>query len=582
LPVRLSGCYLSDKVDIPTRYLPIADLSYLGAGTNAWKKFVADNNLSAGANHVAFALNNTAEGLIISDPNGGYIDSITYSYPAPQIGISEGRLPDGADQRAFFIGTDSPGEANYLALADIVINEVLTHTDAPLEDAIELYNRGTVPVNISRWWLSDSRRQLRKYQIPANTTIAAGGYAVFYEARFNDSDVAAEPFALSSTGDEVYLSPIAGNGALTGYRASADFGAAANGVSFGRFENTAGQIDYPALSRRTFGKDNALSVQEFRTGTGASNAYPIVGPVIISEIMYHPPDIGTQDNVGHEYIELYNVTPNAVALYDPAHPTNTWRLRDAVDFDFPIGATIAPGGYLLVVSFDPATNGLALNSFRAQYGTNFVLFGPYSGKLDNSDDNVKLSRPDAPNPGKVPYIVVDHVRYSDRAPWYPAADGFGYSLQRLSASAYGNEPTNWTAAAPTPGPSAAGDSDSDGMPDSWEIANGLNPNNEDDADQDADEDGFTNLQEYRAGTNPRDAQSYLRIGPISSVPGALLVEFPAAAGITYSIIYRPEVHTGNWTKLMDIPAQSSAQVIRVFDPSPDPKRFYRLVTPSLP
>ena len=130
---------------------------------------------------------------------------------------------------------------------------MLTHTDPPLEDAIELYNRGSAAVNISRWWLSDSRRQLRKYQIPANTSIAAGSYAVFYEVRFNDSDFAAEPFALSSTGDEVYLSQVAGNGTLTGYRASSQFGAAANGVSFGRFQNTAGQVDYPALTRRTFG-----------------------------------------------------------------------------------------------------------------------------------------------------------------------------------------------------------------------------------------------------------------------------------------------------------------------------------------
>src|SRR5206468_12759415 len=165
-------------------------------------------------------LNNTVEGLVIADPNGGVIDSITYSYPAPQVGISQGRLPDGASQIVFFPGTDSAGEGNYLALADIVINEVLTHTDPPLEDAIELYNRGSAAVNISRWWLSDSRRQLRKYQIPANTSIAAGSYAVFYEVRFNDSDFAAEPFALSSTGDEVYLSQVAGNGTLTGYRAS--------------------------------------------------------------------------------------------------------------------------------------------------------------------------------------------------------------------------------------------------------------------------------------------------------------------------------------------------------------------------
>jgi hypothetical protein len=271
-----------------------------------------------------------------------------------------------------FPGTDSPGEANYLALQDIFINEILPHTDTPLEDAIEIHNRGAATVDIAGWWLSDSRRQLRKYQIPAGTSLSAGSYAVFYEARFNSSDSAADPFGLSSSdGDEVYLSPISGSGGLNGYRASAQFGAAANGVSFGRFVNTVGRADYPALTRRTFGKDDAFTVQEFRTGTGASNAYPIVGPILITEIMYHPPDLaGAQDNVGDEYIELHNATANAVALYDPAHPINTWRLRDAVDFDFPSNTVIAPGGYLIVVSFDPATNAPALALFRSHYGTN--------------------------------------------------------------------------------------------------------------------------------------------------------------------------------------------------------------------
>ena len=51
------------------------------------------------------------------------------------------------------------------------------------------------------------------------------------------------------------------------------------------------------------------------------------------------------------------------------------------------------------------------------------------------------------------------------------------------------------------------DSDLDGMPDEWELKYGLNQN-ADDALQDADADGFANLEEYQAGTNPRDAASH--------------------------------------------------------------------------
>lgn len=47
------------------------------------------------------------------------------------------------------------------------------------------------------------------------------------------------------------------------------------------------------------------------------------------------------------------------------------------------------------------------------------------------------------------------------------------------------------------------DSDGDGLPDDYELANGFNPNDPTDAAKDADGDGLTNLQEFLRGTNPR-------------------------------------------------------------------------------
>lgn len=48
------------------------------------------------------------------------------------------------------------------------------------------------------------------------------------------------------------------------------------------------------------------------------------------------------------------------------------------------------------------------------------------------------------------------------------------------------------------------DSDSDGIGDNYEDANGFDKNDSDDAAADADNDGFTNLQEYLAGSDPFD------------------------------------------------------------------------------
>ena len=55
------------------------------------------------------------------------------------------------------------------------INEALAHTDPPLEDAIELHNPTASPVSITGWYLSNSRDNLRKYQITNTAPIPAGG-----------------------------------------------------------------------------------------------------------------------------------------------------------------------------------------------------------------------------------------------------------------------------------------------------------------------------------------------------------------------------------------------------------------------
>ncbi|MHA2016288.1 MAG: FG-GAP-like repeat-containing protein, partial [Candidatus Thorarchaeota archaeon] len=54
---------------------------------------------------------------------------------------------------------------------------------------------------------------------------------------------------------------------------------------------------------------------------------------------------------------------------------------------------------------------------------------------------------------------------------------------------------------------ANSDTDSDGMPDGWEVVYGLNATDSADASLDNDSDGLTNLQEYQDGTSPQKADS---------------------------------------------------------------------------
>ena len=276
-----------------------------------------------------------------------------------------------------------------------------------------------------------------------------------------------------------------------------------------------------------------------------------------------------------------------VPLYDFIFPTNVWRLRDAVKYDFPTNLSLPANGYLLVVSFDPVTNSAALGAFRMKYGvsSSVPVYGPYEGKLDNGSDKVELYKSDtplvAPDPdaGYVPSILVDRVRYTDAIPWPVAADGSGSSLHRLRDNEYGNDPVNWIAAAPTPGGPQNSDADADGLPDAWEIAHNLDPNDatgNNGANGDPDHDGMTNLQEYQAGTDPQSAASVLALQLLSVNPAVL--RFTARPDKSYSIEYCNTLGTA-WSELIHINADPVGQVWDVTDASTNTMRFYRLRTP---
>ncbi|HEU0011851.1 MAG TPA: lamin tail domain-containing protein [Verrucomicrobiae bacterium] len=329
-------------------------------------------------------------------------------------------------------GSDDPAPA----IPAVVVNEALTHSDPPAVDYIELYNPTGAEVDLSGWFLTDDRAVPMKYRIPNGTTIPEGGYLVFNETNFNPTPGAYNSFSLSSQGESVYL--ISGDAAttnVTGYSHGFSFDAAPAGVTFGRHVISTG--------------DERFALQSAPT-PNAANSGPAVGPVGIRQFMYHPNDLpGGLDNQADEYIELRNITDSPVPLFDTALPTNTWRLRGGAEFNFPTNVTLGAHQSLLLVSFDPANPAL-LSAFRAKYGvfSSMPTYGPYSGKLDNSSDSLKIQRPDSPETNGVPYILVDGLDYQDAAPWPPGADGSGQALQRVSLTSYADDPANWIGTAP--------------------------------------------------------------------------------------------------------------------------------------
>jgi hypothetical protein len=337
-------------------------------------------------------------------------------------------------------GTPDTDDSALLKERSIAINELLAHSDSSPSDWIELKNTTSASINIGNWYLSDDAENLTKYRIKASTILAPGAYLVLSaDANFGpaSSDTGKiTAFAFSEYGETAYLTSSDG-AELTGYREKEDFDASENSVAFGRYQKSTGSYNFVAMSSNT---------------SGAANAYPKVGPVVINEIMYNPPDINGQNS---EYVELRNTTGSTVNLYDVNGVP--WEFSDGIDYVFPASTTIPANGYLLVVKTTPAY-------FRTRYSVpgSVTVLGPYGGNLSNGGEKLELVKPtDTDELGQTVYTRVDRVVYSDGSHpadcpegvdlWPTQADGGGKSLSRKVVTAYGNDPNNWQAANPSLG-----------------------------------------------------------------------------------------------------------------------------------
>ena len=222
-----------------------------------------------------------------------------------------------------------------------------------------------------------------------------------------------------------------------------EFGASSNSVSFGRVKTSQG-VDFWPLTQRTFGVDNLAPMSQFRTARVWSTPRPVVGPIIINEILYHPPGGTKWQRRVHR---IAGTTQAAtVSLYDPVYPTNRWKLVGGVDFTFPAGVSLAAGEYLLVVDFNP-TNTATLDAFRTRYGisSSVSVYGPFSGSLDNDGDSLGLYSPDTPQQPPAPdaelramHVLADRVNYATahRGPAAPrTAVGFRCNVSRQISTA---------------------------------------------------------------------------------------------------------------------------------------------------
>ncbi len=469
-----------------------------------------------------------------------------------------------------FIG-GSPGRADPTPPPQtVVLNEIVAHTDYSdpahpeydSNDWIELYNGGETSVSLADWYLSDNPAKLRKWAIPA-VTLPPDGRISFDEVTGFHNPITTG-FGLDKAGEQVLLSYLPGT----------DEDRVVDAIRFKGQENEVSLGRYPDAGEDWF------TLPRTRDATNA----PPLAHAVISEIHYHPPAPEPDNTPQSEFIELFNPTLAAVPF---ANSDGAWRLDGGIHYTFPSGHSLPAGGLALVVPFDPADSE-ALAIFRDQYAvTNpaVPIFGPYTGKLSHRSDRVALEQPQRPDlPGQPSaWVIVDEVIYGNQTPWSAEANGGGLSLQRVFWAGNGNNPSSWYATAPTAGFIPVVDRDGDGMPDDWELAHQLDPEDPADAALDADGDGCSNLDEFLAGTDPRDPTSVFKFTHVSAAPEGIHLQFSTVANRSYSVQVRSNV-SGTWQKLQDIPPSSTNGVANVYDftTTNAVQRLYRAVTPALP
>jgi hypothetical protein len=175
-------------------------------------------------------------------------------------------------------------------------------------------------------------------------------------------------------------------------------------------------------------------------------------------------------------------------------------------------------------------------------------------------------------------IRAERVRFNDKAPWPLAAAGLGSTLERSTCASYANDPASWLAGN---SPGAWGctvtnpDADSDGLPDAWELSNGLNPADPLDAAADPDGDGADNAFEFAAGTDPQNPASVLHLSAAGYSAAGQALRFPSVLGKTYRIDASDNL--SSWQPVSVGIAGSGAE-IQITDAAAitGQRRFYRL------
>lgn len=272
-----------------------------------------------------WGVNDADEWALMSEPTKGAVNTFVVVDPEPE--------PSGS--------TDPEPTAS-----DVVVNEIYYDEVSGYSDRIELFNRGAEAVDLAGWRVSDDKRD-EFGTLPTGTTIAAGGFLLLVK----DTDF---PFGLGKM-DEVVL-----------------YDASGTEVDAYAYENTA---PLAVWARCPDGTD-AWAPATVATPGAANDCATIVEPgsILINEIDSQPAD----------WVEFYNPGTETLDI-------SGYEIRDNSDdhrWQFPVGASIGGGEYLVVDETTSGLSGGAPSLFTAAVGIGSAdRIRLYDASLELIDDS---------------------------------------------------------------------------------------------------------------------------------------------------------------------------------------------------
>ena len=357
---------------------------------------VIDPNTFVSFDMTRALFNNSGDTVQLRDPNGKVIDHVRYGkddtamVSVPTLHQSIARIFSLEDNDVFsfsFVLVDTPTkglvsisqtlpvidmpvsstsssvsrDAPVITEGVIVINEIVSDPADGEEEFVELYHRGSVPIDLSSWWIEDGSET----KTVLSGMLKPGEFFVVLKPKGS----------LNNSGDSVSL--------------YAPMGILIDDVSYGVWDdgslndNAPVAVDPQSVARIRDGQDSDYDRHDFavtlRVTKGTKNSIHVsedidkgtvlvpTGVLFISEIFANPKG----DDSDSEFIELVNTGKTEISL-------NGWALGDMTEKRFRFTKeVIAPQGRLTIFR---KTTGIALNNSGEEQ---VRLFSPQGVLVDS-------------------------------------------------------------------------------------------------------------------------------------------------------------------------------------------------------